>query len=538
MSEDFSTLRHEIVTKHAANWSIRALSKHFGMGRNSIRRILRGHARDRSHGHDVLRQRQRRSRKRTSQLDALEPAILSMLKQYPKITAVRVHEKLKDESGYTGGITIVRERLHRLRPRDKEPVLRFETEPGRQGQMDWSPYTLHLRQTGPATVLCFSYILGYSRRQYIDFTLRRDFHTLIRRHQDAFEYFGGVPRECLYDNEKTVVLRWEAGRPVYNPAFADFMTHYQCKPIACRPRHPQSKGKVEAPFQYVEKNFLGGRQFQDLDDLRSQAVWWLKEKSDHHIHDTTGRAPVEMFAEERLQPLPLHTYDTSEVRLAVCSSEGCITFETNHYSVPSRYIADILTVKAAEREILIYNHELELIARHERQSAGLRKYIENPEHRGAKKERYGLEPVREAFLNLGEAAEEFLKGLVEKYPRNCGYHARAILRLKQHYLCDDIHAALRHALRYQAFESGAIERILHAKARPRTLESIRNERAGEELQKVLPQITQRSLAEYGALLAKEETIHESQNDHPERTGEQDQEPSDNPQAQCDGECAG
>ncbi len=531
MNEKDSQLRHKIVTKHEDEWSIRALSRHFGMGRNSIRRILRAHAQERDQGHDVLEKH--RGSKRASQLDGFESKIKVMLENYPKITGVRVYEKLKEEAGYTGGISSVRERLERLRPKEKEPVIRFETEPGQQGQMDWSPYTLPFAQTGKSTVQCFSYILGFSRRHYLDFSLRHDFHTLIRRHVDAFEYFGGVPRECLYDNEKTVVLRWEAGRPVYNPAFADFMTHYHCKPIACRPRHPQTKGKIEAPFQYVEKNLLGGRKFQDLEDLQAMARWWLREKSDRHIHDTTGKMPLELFAEERLQPLPLHPYDTSQVVLAVCGSEGTITFETNTYSVPAENIADILTVKASEHELMIYNPELELVAKHERQSAGSRQRIENPEHRRMKKDRYGLEPVRQAFLALGEAAEEFLRGLVDKHPRHCGAHARFILRLKQQYVCEDIHQALQHALRYQAYESGAIERILLAQATPRTLESIRNEQAGEELQKALPQITQRPLAEYAALLENEELPHEPQDPPAERSGEQDPKPSGDPEAHGD-----
>ena len=132
-------------------------------------------------------------------------------------------------------------------------------------------------------VLCFSYILGFSRRQYIDFTLRRDFFTLIRRHTDAFQYFGGNPRECLYDGEKTILLRWEAGRPVFNPKFIDFITHYQCRPVACRPGSPKTKGKIEAPFKYVENNLLNAREFYDLEDLRAVARWWMKEKSDRHV---------------------------------------------------------------------------------------------------------------------------------------------------------------------------------------------------------------------------------------------------------------
>ena len=165
-------------------------------------KILRAHDNQRDSGHDALKRRL----KRTSKLDRFEPTIKQILEKYPNITGQRVYEKLR-EAGYTGGISILQERLQKHRPKEKEPVIRFETEPGRQGQMDWSPYTIPFIRTGKNTVQCFSYILGFSRRHYIDFTARHDFYTLIRRHQDAFEYFNGVPKECLYDNEKTVVLR-------------------------------------------------------------------------------------------------------------------------------------------------------------------------------------------------------------------------------------------------------------------------------------------------------------------------------------------
>lgn len=496
-------LEHLIIGMHNEGWSIRELKRQFKIGRNTVRRILRAHEERRNTGHDVLK----KPLKRVSKLDIFEPEIKNVLDSYPDITGLRLYEKLKD-AGYTGGITILRERLMKLRVPQREPVIRFETDPGRQGQMDWSPYTIPFKRTGKSTVQCFSYILGFCRRQYIDFTLRHDFYSLIRRHQDAFQYYDGVTKECLYDNEKTIVLRWECGRPVFNPAFTSFITHYNCKPIACRPGSPQTKGKIESPFNYVEKNLLGGRDFQDLEDLKATAKWWLREKADLHIHDTTKRAPVELFMEKEqaaLQPLPLHPYDTSEVALLVCGDDSFVLFETNRYSVPSENIADIVSLKATEHEIMIYNPELELIAQHERQSAGLGKRVENPFHLKTKKIKYGLEPVREAFMALGEAAETFLNGLTERQPRNCGFHARYILRMKEHYQSDDINKALEHALRYQAFDATAIERILRAKAAPRTLESIRNERARQELQKALPKITQRPLDEYSELLRQEET---------------------------------
>ena len=369
--------------------------------------------------------------------------------------------------------------------------------------MDWSPYTIDFLRRGKTKVNCFSYILGYSRRQYIDFTMRRDFFTLIRRHQDSFSHFNGTPRQCLYDNEKTVVLRWEAGRPIFNPSFAAFITHYLCKPIACLPRRAQTKGKVERPFQYVEHNLLGGRKFQDFDDLKACARWWLQNRSDTHIHDTTGRAPLELFLEEEqeaLNPLPRCQYDTSEVALRVCSIEGYLEFETNRYPVPFEYVTDILTLKATEEEIFIYSPELSLIVRHERLPAGTVATLDATGIHGSQVIRYGLEPVRDQFLSLGEASETFLRGLVEKHPKNAGFHVRAILRQKEFYHCDDIHGAVLHACRYYAYDHRAVERILKIKAKPRTLESYRNQRAANQLRNTLPPIKQRPLTEYSSLL--------------------------------------
>ena len=526
-------LEQLIVTLHRDGWGIRALTRRFGMGRNTIRRILRRHRKNRDHGHDIVFPA-RKDSLRHSKLEPFVPQIKELLERFPDITGVRMFEELKD-AGFDGGVTILRELLRWLRPKPKrEPEVRFETSPGLQGQMDWSPYTIAFTQGGKSKVLCFSYILGFSRRHYIDFTLKRDFFTLIRRHQDAFHYFGGVPRTCLYDGEKTVILRWEAGQPVFNPSFTQFITHYECRPIGCRPGSAKTKGKIEAPFQYVEGNLLNARTFLNLEDLRAKARWWLKEKSDTHRHDTTGRPPLELFLEQEeraLQPLPAHPYDSSEVALRICRMDGFLEHETNLYSVPLEYVGDILTLKATEHEVFIYSPHIELIARHERKPAGACACLEDPAHRKSKKIRYGLEPVREAFLRLGESAAEFLEGLKERYPRNCGYHARLILNLKERYHSDDIYRACVHASRYQAFDAKAVERIVTARAKPRSLESIRNERARQALAETLPPINQRPLDEYCRMLTKEDYDEE-------RSQDPDPEPSEDTQASSHGENSG
>ena len=193
-------------------------------------------------------------------------------------------------------------------------------------------------------------------------------------------------------------------------------------------------------------------------------------------------------------------YDCAEVALRVCNLDGYIDFETNRYPVPFEHVTDILTMKVTEHEVLIYSPELSLVIRHERAPAGAKLILDSASIHTQKTIRYGLEPVRVQLLELGEWAEDFMRGLKSSQPKNAGFHARYILHLKERYNCDDINSALGHACRYHAYDCKAVERILLAKAQPRTLESIRNEKAAHELRKALPSINQRQLEEYAVLL--------------------------------------
>jgi hypothetical protein len=69
---------------------------------------------------------------------------------------------------------------------------------------------------------------------------------------------------------------------------------------------------------------------------------------------------------------------------------------------------------------------------------GVESTVEDPEHRKSTKVRYGLEPVKEPFLALGDSAPDFLKGLKDRHPHQCGFQARYILRLKEHYHCQEV----------------------------------------------------------------------------------------------------
>ena len=185
-------------------------------------------------------------------------------------------------------------------------------------------------------VYAFSYVLGYSRRQYLHFVESQDFATTIREHVRAFEHLRGAAATCLYDNMKVVVSGYDGDQPIYNARFLGFAAHYGFRPIACRPRRPETKGKVERHFKYVESSLLGGRTFQSLEHLNETAKWWLVEVADVHVHRQTKARPVDLHAEElpRLLPLPAQPYDTSEVFYRNVDAEGFIVCRQNFYAVP------------------------------------------------------------------------------------------------------------------------------------------------------------------------------------------------------------
>jgi hypothetical protein len=174
--------------------------------------------------------------------------------------------------------------------------------------------------------------------------------------------------------------------------------------------------------------------------------------------------------------------------------------------VPYEYIADILTLKATENEVIVYSPDLRVIAHHERKPMGASEKVEDPDHRKSGKVRYGLESVKPAFLSLGDGAQAFLDGLKERHRHYCGFQARYILRLKERYHCDDIHAALVHAAKYYAFDGKAVQRILKARYTPRQLEQMSSQSASQ-CEGLLPQIKQRPLKAYSDLLKESGNGH-------------------------------
>jgi len=200
--------------------------------------------------------------------------------------------------GYTGSIATVRRFLRTLEPARQQAqrlTVRFETPPGQQAQADWA-YAGRLQATDGTwfPVYIFVMVLGFSRMTYVEFTRSMRLDELIACHQRAFAYFGGWPREILYDNMKQIRL----GPGHLTPAFVDFANHHGFAIRTHRPRRARTRGKVERAVRYVKNNFLSGRSFADLCDLNAQGQHWMAHTANCRLHATTGRVPFELWPQE------------------------------------------------------------------------------------------------------------------------------------------------------------------------------------------------------------------------------------------------
>jgi transposase len=337
--------------------SISEIARQTGHDRKTIRAALK----------EPLTQRRKAPPPKVRKLDAyetyleqrIEAGVLNAQKLYQEIAAL----------GYSGKERQVRAFVQPFRQgRRQVATMRFETEPGQQGQVDWGAFGMTNHQGRRCRLYAFVMTLGWSRAMYVEFTISMDIVWWLRCHLHAFHYFGGVPQEILHDNLKTAVLSRSAEGVIHwHPRYLNFAHYYGFRPRACQPYRAQTKGKVESGVRYLRHNFWPGLVYRDLDDLNQQCRHWLDTVANVRIHATTQVAPQARLAQETLLPLTgKPDYDTSLLSYRRSSKDCLVSYQGNYYSVPALYAHQTLILKETEQgSLLILTPEGVEVATHQ-----------------------------------------------------------------------------------------------------------------------------------------------------------------------------
>lgn len=403
---------------------------------------------------------------RTSKLDAYKGQVVRWLDTHP-YSAQQIFQRLC-EAGYDGGITTVRDYVQRIRPRRQEAFLKLNFAAGECAQVDWGAYGTIAVGSTRRRLSFFLMVLCYSRRMYLQFTVSQTMEFFLACHENAFIAFGGVPSRIMVDNLKSAVLQHLVGAaPVFNPKYLDFSRHWGFEISPCNVRSGNEKGRVENGVGYVKKNFLAGLELPDFAAMQPAATLWVDTVADVRVHESTHQRPIDRFEDERahLRRLNPAGFDLARVCTVRATKQFRVPLDSNHYTVPSRYAGQRLTLKAYADRVCIYDAD-QLLARHPR-SMDRHQDIEDPDH-----ERQLLTQRKSAreqrllvnFLALSPRAQAYLEGLEAKRVNARG-HLRKILALAELHGKEAVARALDDGLELQAFSAEYIANILAARRR-------------------------------------------------------------------------
>jgi len=403
---------------------------------------------------------------RASKLDAFKAQIVRWLDTHPYSTQ-QIFQRLA-EAGYAGGISIVKDYVHRIRPRHVEAFLKLDFAAGEAAQVDWGEWgTIGVGSTR-RRLSFFLMVLCYSRRMYLEFCVSQQMEFFLNCHENAFATFGGVPARLMVDNLKSAVLQRLVGQaPVFNPKYLDFSRHWGFQISPCNVRSGWEKGRVENGVGFVKKNLLAGLELADFSAMRPAATVWTDTIANVRIHGETRQRPIERFEDERTQLLPLNParFDLARVCSTRATKQFRVPLDTNHYTVPSRYAGLPLTLKAYADRVCIYDGE-QLVARHPR-SMDRCKDIEDPDHEKqlvAQRKNAREQRLMVNFLALSPRAQAYLEGLEIKQV-NVRVHVRKILALAELHGTPAVARALDDGLELHAFSAEYIANILAARQR-------------------------------------------------------------------------
>ena len=461
--EFWRDVRRQVLT---GELSQRAALKQYGLGWHTLKKIL---TLDEPPGYRLSQPRKKRV------LEPFLPIIRQILeddRQAPRKqrhTAHRIFERLRDEHGYTGGETVVKDAVRAWNQTRQEVFLPLSHPPG-EAQVDFGEATIRL--AGQETkVALFVMTLPYSGAIVIQAFPRECTETFLEGHCRAFEFFGGVPRRISYDNSAIAVIEVLKGRErKLTKEFLRLQSHYLFQEHFCLVRRANEKGHVERLLGFARRKFLVPvPQVDSLETLNQQ----LLEGCRLDLEDRTRGKPApkrDLLREDQAAflPLPAQSFEARRIEPGTASSESLVRFDTNDYSVPVRYAHRQLIVVATVEEVRII-HADRLVARHQRCWDRERTFFE-PVHYLALLERKpgGFDHARPLeHWNLPECYALLRRRLEAEDPRYGTRSFIRVLRLLEKFSLPQLTAAVEYALDIDVIDVDSIRTIIeHRSDRP------------------------------------------------------------------------
>lgn len=355
---------------YSEHWPVGTVARQLDVHEDVVRRVV-----------GLLRPRRVLTPRRRL-VDDYVGVIDEILRQYPKLRCTRLHDMLRDR-GFMGAVRTLRLYVATVRPVPKrEAFLRLRPVIGEQAQIDWAYVGDAAVAGGKRPLWLFVIVLSWSRAMWgelvYDLTAASVARSLVR----AANAFGGVTRQWLFDNPKSVVLERTADAARFHPLLVELSGHYRVQLRLCTPRKAWEKGGVERAIRFLRERFLAGRQIFSVEHGNRELRAFIDEIAHPRPHPTLPeRSVIDCFHEEetRLLPLAGAAFSTDTVLSVSVDKTAFVRFDTNSYSVPSKYAQGVVTLAANDRAVRILDGGTE-IARHER-SWKRRDVVEAPEHR-------------------------------------------------------------------------------------------------------------------------------------------------------------
>ena len=350
---------------------------------------------------------------------------------------------------------------------EREAFVRFEGLPGEYCQVDWGEVRgLQFLNQPAGTRYFFCARLKWSRLSYVVFSKYMRLETLIRCLLRAFEYFGGVPWNCVFDNMKTVTSGRDAdGRPIWNARFLKLMVELDCHPVACWPESGNQKGSVENLVGWVKSNFIPERAFINDNDLAAKASAWI-----YNVNSAVSRAhggvPREAWASrEKSKLIALQTTadDYGVVHEVQVSPESLVHIDSNRYSVPVGYIGQCLLLRLRSSWVDVY-WEDKLVARHPRAKQRQSLPIIIPEHYGpvfTVKPRAQVMVYRDHLVKQDPSVASYISELCYRLRGEFGPHILAMYKLLEQFGPNQLGVACAIAGEHSAYGAEYLSNLLN-----------------------------------------------------------------------------